>query len=254
MKYLTFLLLLFCCVKASAQNVTGFVIEKDTRKPVPYIVVSATGSSAFTNESGGFNIRIYQISDTIKIKTMGYKPIAIPVTPFSGSLKLIELVPLTYKLNGVTISAKRRYLQDSMDNRRLFAKEFAFKGPALTDVMHHSSTNAPFAFVNVDLVSLYKSIFKKKTREYRLQQNMIRLENDNHVALRFNRGLVTKITGMQGDSLDTFMANYQPPQFIIDGMSDYNLMIYIRENYNKYKSLKGKNAPTQVDFKKDTVK
>ncbi|RFZ95270.1 hypothetical protein D0C36_07005 [Mucilaginibacter conchicola] len=254
MKHLAFLMLLFCCIKASAQNVTGFVIEKDTRKPVPFIVVSVTGSNVFTNEAGGFTVRIRQISDTLKIKTMGYKPVAIPVTPFSGQLKLIELVPLTYKLNGVTVSAKKRYLQDSLDNRRIFAKEYAFKGPVLTDIMHHSSTDAPFAFVNVDVLALYKSLFKKKTSQYRLQQAMIRLERDNHIALRFNRGLVTKVTGMKGDSLDTFMANYQPPQYLIDGMTEYDLSQYIKRNYDSYKNLKGKDAPTQVDFRKGTVR
>ncbi|MBL4677693.1 MAG: hypothetical protein JKY70_16050 [Mucilaginibacter sp.] len=83
---------------------------------------------------------------------------------------------------------------------------------------------------------------------------MIRLERDNHIAVRFNRGLVTKVTGMQGDSLNTFMANYQPPQDLIDGMTDYNLLQYIRDNYDSYKKLKGKDAPTQVDFKRGTVK
>ncbi|MBL4677694.1 MAG: carboxypeptidase-like regulatory domain-containing protein [Mucilaginibacter sp.] len=162
MKHLAFLMFLFCCVQASAQTVSGFVIEKDTRKPVPFIVVSATGTNVFTTEAGSFSIRIRQISDTIKIKTMGYKPVAIPVTPFSGQLKLIELVPLTYKLNGVTISARKRYLQDSLDNRRIFAKEYAFKGPVLTDVMHHISTDAPFAFVNVDVLACTKACLKRK--------------------------------------------------------------------------------------------
>ncbi|TWR27905.1 carboxypeptidase-like regulatory domain-containing protein [Mucilaginibacter achroorhodeus] len=253
MKNLAFLILVVFSLKVSAQNVSGFVVEKDTKKPMPFILVSTSGTNVFTNEAGGFTVRVRQISDTIKIKTMGYKPVVIPVTPFSGQLKLIELIPETYRLRGVTISAYKRYLQDSLDNRRIFAKQFAFKGPALTDVMHHSSTDAPFAFVNVDLLSLYKTIFKKKTKQYRLQQAMLRLEHDNHVALRFNRGLVTKVTGMKGDSLDTFMANYQPPQYLIDGMTDYNLMQYIKENYTRYKNLRGKDAPTQVDFKKGVL-
>ena len=254
MKYLLFIVLLFICIKAGAQTVTGFVVEKDTRKPIPYIIVSATGTNVFTNEAGGFTIRISQLSDTLKIKAMGYKPFAIPVTPFSAKLKLIELVPQTIRLGQVNISAYKRYLQDSVDNRRQFAKEFAFKGPVLTDMMHHNSTNPPFAFINVDLISIYKQITKKKSKPYRLQQNMLRLERDNHVSVRFNRGSVTQITGLKGDSLDTFMTDYRPLQSEIDGMNDYMLMLFIKRNYDAFKTRKPKEAPTQIDFKKNTVK
>jgi hypothetical protein len=39
MKYLLLMHLTLFCIKVNAQTATGFVIEKDTRKPVPYIVV-----------------------------------------------------------------------------------------------------------------------------------------------------------------------------------------------------------------------
>lgn len=254
MKYLLLILLTLFCINAGAQTVTGYIVEKDTRKPVPYIIVSATGTNVFTNESGGFSIRISRLTDTLKIKAMGYIPVAIPVTPFSGKLKLIELVQQTIKLGQVNISAYQRYLQDSIDNRRQFAKQYAFKGPALTDLMHPSTTNAPFAFINIDLISLFKILTKKKSKEYRLQQNMLRMEKDNHIAVRFNRGLVSQITGLKGDSLNTFMTDYPPSQFQIDGMSDYNLMLFIKKNYSIFKTRKVTQAPTQVDFNKDTVK
>jgi hypothetical protein len=254
MKYLFLTVLLLVCMKAGAQTVTGFVVEKGNRKPIPYIVISAKGENVFTNEAGGFSIKISQLNDTLKIKAIGYEPVAIPVTPFSGKLKLIELVVQTIKLGQVNISAFKRYLEDSMDNRREFAKEFAFKGPALTDMMHPSTTNAPFAFANVDLISIFKLITKKKSRPYRLQQNMLRLERNNHVALRFNRGLVSQITGLKGDSLNTFMTDYPPSQSQIDGMNDYALMLFIKKNYDAFKTRKPKEAPTQIDFKKDTVR
>jgi hypothetical protein len=254
MKYLLLILLTMFCINASAQKVTGFVVERDIHKPIPYIIVSATGTNVFTNESGGFSVRITQLSDTLKIRAMGYKPVAIPVTPFSGKLKLIELVQQTIKLGQVNISAYKRYLQDSIDNRQQFAKEFAFKGPVLTDMMHPSTTNAPFSYVNVDAISLYKILTKKRSRAYWLQQNMLGLEKVNHVALRFNRGLVSQITGLKGDSLNTFMTDYRPAQSQVDGMNDYNLMLFIKNNYDAYKKRPAKQAPTQIDFKKDTVK
>ncbi|MFD0792612.1 carboxypeptidase-like regulatory domain-containing protein [Mucilaginibacter litoreus] len=238
----------------SAQIVTGSIVDKDTHKPMPYILISATGTNVFTSEQGAFSIQIKNVSDTLHIKTMGYKPLDIPVTPFSGRLKLIELIPQSIRLSQVTISAYKRYLQDSIDNRRQFAKEFAFKGPVLTDMMHHSSTDAPFAFVNVDLISIFKAINKKKTPQYHLQQYMINSEKYNHVALRFNRGLVSQVTRLKGDSLNTFMTDYRPPQSQIDAMTDYNLITFIKESYKKFQTRKPTQAPTQIDFKKDTVK
>ncbi|RYU90125.1 carboxypeptidase-like regulatory domain-containing protein [Mucilaginibacter terrigena] len=252
MKYPLSILLLLLCINASAQLVTGFVVDKKTRKPIEYIVVSASATNTMTNEQGAFTLRITKVTDTLRIKAMGYKPYTKAISPWSGQLKLIELETASIRLNEVAIVAKRNFIRDSVNNRKQFAKQFAFKGPAFTDIMRPTATNVPFAWVSVDLLSLFKSIGKKKTPEYRLQQTMLRYEREDHTNQRFTRKLVSGITGLQGDTLDDFMNEYRPTPAQIDVMTDYNLIFYIKDSFRKFKEKPGADKPTKPKYQTDT--
>ncbi|MBB5395953.1 carboxypeptidase-like regulatory domain-containing protein [Mucilaginibacter sp. AK015] len=252
MKYLLSATLLLLCINASAQLVTGFVIDKKTRNPVEYVIVSASTTNTMTNEQGAFTLRITKVADTLRIKTMGYKTYTLPVSPWSGKLKLIELETASIRLNEVAIVAKRNYLRDSTNNRKQFAKEFAFKGPAFTEIMRPTTVNVPFAFVTIDVLSLFKSLTKKKTRAYRLQQTMLRYEREDHTNQRFTRKLAGGITGLQGDTLDDFMNEYRPTPAQIDAMTDYNLIFYIKDSFRKFKEKPVKEKITKPGFKVDS--
>jgi len=254
MKYLLLIILGLFCMNASAQLVTGIVIDKNTRKPVEYIVVSASTTNTMTSDLGSFTLKITKVTDTLRIKTMGYKTYTQPISPWSGRLKMIELEPQSIKLNEVAIMAKRNYLRDSVNNRKQFAKEFAFKGPSLTDIMRPTATNVPFAWFSVDLLSLFRMIGKKKTPQYRLQQTMLRYEREDHTNQRFTRKLVAGLTGLEGDSLSDFMDEYRPTPAQIDVMTDYNLVFYIKDSFRKFKEKFTKAKVTKPDFKTDTVK
>lgn len=254
MKYLLLILLTLLCIDASAQLVTGIVIDKNTRKPVEYILVSASTTNTMTSELGSFTLKITKVTDTLRIKTLGYKPYARLISPWSGRLKMIELEPQSIKLNEVAIVAKRNYLRDSVNNRKQFAKEFAFKGPKLTDIMRPTATNVPFAWVSVDVLSLFRLIGKKKSPQYRLQQTMLRYEREDHTNQRFTRKLVAGVTGLQGDTLNDFMNEYRPTPAQVDVMTDYNLVFYIKDSFRKFKENPARAKATKPNFKVDTVK
>jgi len=253
MKYLLLILLTLLCIDASAQLVTGIVIDKNTRKPVEYILVSASTTNTMTSELGSFTLKITRVTDTLRIKTLGYKPYTRLISPWSGRLKMIELEPQSIKLNEVAIVAKRNYLRDSVNNRKQFAKEFAFKGPKLTDIMRPTATNVPFAWVSVDVLSLFRLIGKKKSPQYRLQQTMLRYEREDHTNQRFTRKLVAGVTGLQGDTLNDFMNEYRPTPAQVDVMTDYNLVFYIKDSFRKFKENPARAKATKPDFKVDTV-
>jgi len=254
MKQLLFALLLLFSIDASAQLVSGIVVDKKTRKPLEYIVVGASNTNVLTSELGSFTLKITKVTDTLHIKTMGYKPYTQTISPWSGRLKLIELEQQSIRLNEVAIVAKRNFIRDSVNNRKQFAKEFAFKGPRFTDIMRPTATNVPFAWVSIDLLSLFNAINKKKTKEYRLQQTMLRYEREDHTSQRFNRNLVGRITQLQGDTLDDFITEYRPTPAQIDVMTDYNLVFYIKDSLRKFKAKDEKPAATKPDFSLETVK
>ncbi|MCO5934213.1 carboxypeptidase-like regulatory domain-containing protein [Mucilaginibacter sp. RB4R14] len=253
MKNLLPVLLLLFCINAAAQTVTGFVIDKKTRKPIEYIIVSATATNTMTNEQGAFTLRISKVTDTLRIKPMGYKPYTKVISPWSGNLKLIELETASIRLNEVAIMAKRNFIRDSVNNRKQFAKEFAFKGPSFVEVMHPSAVNVPFAWATVDLLSLFKAVNKKHTTAYRLQQNMLRYEREDHTAQRFNKRLVARVTNLRGDTLNDFITMYRPSPAQIDVMTDYNMMLYIKDNLQRFKAKATSAKITKPNFKVDTT-
>ncbi|MET3979222.1 hypothetical protein ABIB62_001809 [Mucilaginibacter sp. UYP25] len=253
MRYLLFVLFVCLCFNAHAQTVTGFVIDKKTRKPIEYIIVSATTSNTITNEQGAFVLRISKVTDTLRIKTMGYKPYTKIISPWSGNLKLIELETASIRLNEVAIVAKRNFVRDSVNNRKQFAKEFAFKGPSFVEVVHPTAVNVPFAWATVDLLSLFKAANKKNTNAYKLQQNMLRYEREDHTAQRFNKALVGRVTNLRGDTLNDFITEYRPTPAQIDVMTDYNMVLYIKDCLQKFNSKAVTAKITKPDFKVDTT-
>ncbi|MCQ6960847.1 carboxypeptidase-like regulatory domain-containing protein [Mucilaginibacter aquariorum] len=253
MRYLLALLFLLLCIQANAQIVTGFVIDKKTRKPMEYIMVAASTTNTMTNEQGAFTLRISKITDTLRIKAMGYMPYTKAITPWNGQLKLIELETASIRLNEVAIVAKRNFIRDSVNNRKQFAKEFAFKGPTFKEIMRPTAINIPFAWATIDLLSLFRSINKKNTKEYHLQQTMLRYEREDHTAQRFNRALVGRITNLQGDALDDFITEYRPTPAQINVMTDYNLVFYIKDSLRKFKAKNEKGIGSKPDFKVDTT-
>jgi hypothetical protein len=254
MRYLLALLFLMLCIQANAQIVTGFVIDKKTRKPIEYIMVAASTTNTMTNEQGAFTLRISKITDTLRIKAMGYKPYTKAISPWIGQLKLIELETASIRLNEVAIVAKRNFIRDSVNNRKQFAKEFAFKGPIFKEIMRPTATNIPFAWATIDLLSLFRSVNKKNTKEYYLQQTMLRYEQEDHTAQRFNRALVGRITNLQGDALDDFITEYRPTPAQIDVMTDYNLVFYIKDSLRKFKAKNEKGIGSKPDFQVDSIR
>ena len=222
-------------LKTNAQVISGKVIDKSTRLPMRYIFVTCTSGSAFTNDNGVFTLKITSPFDTIRIKTMGCQPYKFPVNGWGNSVKVIELEGKSIQLGEVRITAKKNYYKDSVSLRQEFARQFNFTGPKLTDILRPTATNVPFAFVSIDVGMLVRALTKKHNPDYKLKQILLRDERENHVSARFNKILIADITHLRGDSLDNFMSSYRPTPAILDKLSDYELIHYIKTNLEKFR-------------------
>ena len=248
MKYLLIIFLSICCLRGQAQTVTGKLIDKTTKQPLSYIFVTASSGSAFTKDDGTFSLNITNFADTIRIKTMGYKAYKFPASRWGNFTKIIELEPRPLLLNEVNISAKRNYLKDSLNTRKQFAKEFAYTGPHLKDVLRPTASNVPFAFVTLDVGMLVGLLTKKKSPGYKLKQELLRDEQEKHVSQRFNKSMVGRVSQLKGDSLEFFMSSCRPTPAMLDKLSDYQLILYIKDNLKTFKTEKGKATELQPRF------
>jgi len=56
----------------------------------------------------------------------------------------------------------------------------------------------------------------------------LRDEQADYINTRFSRGLVTRITGLKGDSLNMFIDKYYPTIDWVKKTSDYDMIQYIK--------------------------
>jgi hypothetical protein len=240
MKYPALIMLSFLLVRAHAQIVTGKLIDKDTRLPMRYIFIASKSGTTFTDTNGAFTLKICNIPDTIHINTMGYKPFKLAATSWGNFTRTIEMEVKYTQLGEVTIRAKKNNYKDSVALRQEYAKQFNFRGPRFNEIVRMPSAAAPFAGVTIDVGNLFRAINKKHSRDYKLQQVLLRDERESHVSARFNKTLVTGITKLQGDSLENFMSSYRPTAAALDKLTDYDLIQYIKSNLERFRANGGK--------------
>ena len=94
------------------QKITGTIFDKSTKQPIPFVSIGIIGKSAGTlsNEQGFFDITFLenQKKDSVKISTIGYKPLVFLVSDFIKEVnKSIGLEGLPTQLAEVVIRSKK---------------------------------------------------------------------------------------------------------------------------------------------------
>lgn len=235
MKTTLTLLFFVLMMRAQAQVIAGKLIDKNTGLPLRYILVGTKTVNAFTDEQGGFKLRA-KFGDTVKIRSMGYKPFTAPVNTWGSITKFIMLEPTYVQLTEVKVTAQKNHHKDSVNLRQEYAKQFNFRGPRFNEIFLAPSQYVPFAIMSINVTMLYKALTKKRDHNYKLQQTLLREEQESHISARFNKTLIAEVTHLQGDSLDNFASSYRPTAAALDKLTDYDLMRYIKTNLQKFKA------------------
>ena len=62
----------------------------------------------------------------------------------------------------------------------------------------------------------------------KFQQRLLEQERDKFIDHKFNRGLVKRLTGLEGEELEKFMIIYRPTYEFTTGASEYDFQLYIK--------------------------
>jgi hypothetical protein len=246
---LLFILLLFSR-QTQAQQLTGMLMGEFTRMPLVNAKITAGNNAVLSNPSGVFIINIPPHTDSIRITAAGYTPYAFrPGSTNRADTLVIYIKPIAYALKQVNIKANRNFKADSLRLRKEFGAVFAYKAPKVTDALykrpvpnpdipddHITSQRNATSIVGVDLLSVASLLSKKKNKTSHLQSILLQQEANNYADQLFSKQKVTLITGLQGDSLRNFMEQYRPTGIQLKKMTDYELVIYIKESYIKFKA------------------
>jgi hypothetical protein len=223
---ITFLL---ACTWVKAQVITGKVLADSTNKPLAATIITHSGHQTACNSNGEFIVETSGIGDTIKVFAIGYKPLFHLIKSVKTEPLIIHLKPDVILLNDVLIKAERNHLKDSLDRRKDYSQVFHYQPPKVKDAFTGPMTGVPFAFFSIDLLRLYSAFTKNSDPRYKLKKLLLKDEQADYVATRFNRGLITRTTGLKGDSLNMFMDKYYPTADWVKKSSDYDIIVYIKE-------------------------
>lgn len=193
-------------------------------------VLSTSGRGAVTNANGEYEIEVTE-KDSIWFSYLNKPTVKFPVlkmsNPFSFDISLQVSVPI---LREVKIK-QRDYKLDSIRNRETYARIFNYQKPKLTTVTPQYGGAAGF---DLDaIINMFR--FKRNRSMLSFQKRLLQQEHEKFVDHRFSRGLVVRLTGLEGDALDSFMIMYRPSYLITLKLGDYDFQKLIKDSYERFK-------------------
>lgn len=221
---LVFLLGNTYCIVWGQVQIRGTVYDATQKNPLGNVVVASNrGRNTVTDSSGNYTITL-QPDDSIYFSYAGkgtkkylVKEITYPYA-FDMSLKVKQ----QNVLPNVTVIA-RNYHQDSAENRADYAKVFNYR-----KVNPLSTINSNGGVTGIDpnsIIDLFR--VKHNRRIQALQTRLLEQEQDKYITYRFNKAVIKKLTGLQGQSLDTFIQRYRPSYDFVQACNDLELYQYI---------------------------
>ncbi|GGB10239.1 carboxypeptidase-like regulatory domain-containing protein [Puia dinghuensis] len=233
---LSFFVFLLFCSKARGQEVTihGTVFNMYRTKPLDGVsVMSTMGRGTATDSNGNYAITV-SIKDSLYFSYLGRETAKFPISninSLNGFDIALHVDPVTLKEVKVM---PRNYHYDSLQNRQDYAKIFNYKKPGFK---LNSTTGQDGGGVGVDLNQLIEMFDRAKTRRtLAFQRRLEDEEREKYVDYRFNRSTVLKITHLEGDELDSFMARYRPSYDFCHRATDYDLLDYIKLAFHEYQA------------------
>jgi co-chaperonin GroES (HSP10) len=229
---LIFFFLISISIKALAQetSVAGIIFDTDSKDRLSRVNVMnlITGASTYNNINGVFSIdakpgdrivfsQVEHFADTITVKD--YIPLAIYLRRIAIQLKQVNIfdsLPDPQK----RLAARRR------DNSKIFSGSLGNKDMfSLT----------PGIGVGLSIDAIYNAFSKSGRNAAHLRETIEADYRDDVVDYRFNKGLVSRITGLKGYELTDFMAKYRPGYYFLANATEYEFINTIRNNLKRYR-------------------
>jgi len=191
-------------------TVSGTVYDTTKIIPVKGVQIrSNSGTSAVSDSLGHYSI-VTTDNDSLSFFYNGKPTMKFPVSQienissFDISLR-IRVYDKFKTLKEVQVFSKS-YKQDSIENRKQYAKIFDYSKPGI------STTSSSYSGVpGMDLDEFINVFRFRRNRQLRsMQTRLLEQEQENYINYRFNKNTVKRITRLDGKELDAFMKEYRP--------------------------------------------
>jgi hypothetical protein len=222
--FIALLFLLVTCVPSIAQTIRGDVLDMDNKQPIDNVDIQNiyTALDVSSDKQGSFLIAASS-GQLLEFKKDGYKTtrVRIPQGYVPSYFRIIMkkgITPITDAL--ANRNNRYDYKSDSIRFHDIYKTEIDF--PKLS---------------GIDMVASPFSGLSKQNREiWKFQDDYEAFEKEKYVDKTFTEALVTKFTGLTGDSLRYFMRRYRPTYEQLKSMNDYSFYNFIKTGVYHYRS------------------
>jgi hypothetical protein len=223
-------LILFVAANLSAQSAKMFraaVIQDGTKEKVQDAVVEnlRTGARKRTDNLGVFEINA-SFGDSLIIHKIGYQDVYHKVTAFDDARIYIKL---SNQLLEVKVQGGRKASKNFEEASHAYAKQrgILYEGKPPLALL------SPFG--GSPITFFYELFSKDAKRVRRLNSLAEKALIDEEIALRFNRLMIKSAVPIKDEEVDVFIDNYSPKVEDLRKWSDFQLLQYIKESFNKFK-------------------
>ena len=162
-------LLTYSSILSGQTVVTGTVTDAANKKPLPFVVVSFTGTTIGVNTDGEgkYSISSYGAETNIKISFLGYKDAVLPVIAGKSQVLNIRLTPVATQLEEVEVKSGKKPKYRNKDNpaveliRKVIENKEKNRPQSYTYVEYKEYDKMQFSLSNVAKNLSDKKFFRK---------------------------------------------------------------------------------------------
>lgn len=217
-------------------TIKGNVYDITKKRPLEGVsVMSTSGGGTSTNVLGQYTIRV-SIDDSIYFSYLEKPTPKFAVKTMLATNNFDISLHVTSNVLPEVFVRPPDYKEDSVQNRLDYAKVFNFRKPGVSVSSLPQGSHGPgVGFDAQELIGIFS--FKKNKNMAAFQDRLYREEEDKFIDRRFNKGLVKRITALDGEELTSFMKIHRPEyNFTVDA-TDYEFYEYIKQNSIRFKAL-----------------
>ena len=217
-------------------KIKGTVYDSSRRFAIEAVTVLSTGGKAtMTDSLGKYQLDVSE-KDSIWFSFLGKPTPKYPVLKITDVSQFDIALRLKVDVMKEVRIRSRVYKEDSIQNRRDYAKAFDFKRPNLESMTSIGATGA-----GIDIQELIRVFqFRKNKSMEKFRERLLQQEKDKFVDHRFNKALVRRLTGLEGDALTRFMIYKRPSYEFTLFSTEYDFQYFIKNAGEEFK--KGKTC------------
>jgi len=239
-------LFLFITSLSSAQYLKGTIKDKYSGNYLNGVSIRVASRITYSNAYGKFSLSNIKLGDTITFSSIGYQELYHIVYYVNNGDLDIYMEQKTILLDEVKVSALRNYRADSLKFREEFAKTFNYTKPKFNDIFvpknytsnvpkpYYQANNSTASLISIDVLSVISLLGKNSSPQSKLQKTLIKEEEERFIDNTFSKHTIQNLTRLEGNSLQTFMQLYRPNVDTARNMSEYEIMMYIKNSYKEY--------------------